>query len=276
VADDPGWFDDNRRFWDERVAIHAASRFYDVDAFVAGGPSPHVFPWMLDQIGSLEGLHVLHLQCHFGMDTLELARRGAASVTGLDFSGEAVGQARDLARRVGLEDRASFVEADVHDAPEALGGRTFDLVFTGIGAIGWLPSARRWAHVVARCTRVGGRLHFTEVHPASRVLADDGLSIAYRYLEHDEPDSFDSPGTYTDVADGVVTEHDAGHEWAHGLGDVVTALIGAGMRLDLLHERTTTFYQQLPILVEVAPGEWGVPPPAELPLLYSLLATRVR
>ena len=276
MADDPTWLDDNRRRWDERVAIHAASDFYDVAAFVAGGPSPHVFPWMLDEIGPLDGLDVLHLQCHFGMDTLELARRGAATVTGLDFSGEAVARAGALAAEVGLADRATFVEADVHDAPEALGGRTFDLVFTGIGAIGWLPSARRWADVVARCTRVGGRLHFTEVHPASRILDDDGERIAYPYLEHVEPDTFDVPGTYTDVPDDVVTVHDRGHEWAHGLGEVVTALIDAGMRLDRLHERTRTFYRQLPILEELAPGEWGVPPPGELPLLYSLLATRVR
>jgi SAM-dependent methyltransferase len=271
MPDDPSPIDDNRLRWDERVAIHAASAFYDVPAFVAGAPSPHVFPWMLDEIGPLDGLHVLHLQCHFGMDTLELARRGAASVTGLDFSGEAVVRAVALAEEVGLADRAHFVQADVFDAPTALDGATYDLVFTGIGAIFWLPDIRRWADVVAACTRPGGRVHLTEVHPVARIFEDDG-SIRWPYLETGEPETFDIPGTYTDGA--VETVHDRGHEWSHGLGEVVTALVGAGMRLDLLHERTSTFYQSLPFLEEVAPGEWAVPGPGELPLLFSLLATR--
>jgi SAM-dependent methyltransferase len=243
MPDDPTFIDDNRLRWDERVAIHAASAFYDVAGFVAGAPSPHVFPWMLEEIGPLDGLHVLHLQCHFGMDTLELARRGAATVTGLDFSGEAVARATALAEEVGLADRARFVEADV----------------------------RRWADVVAACTRPGGRLHLTEVHPVARVFEDDG-SIRWPYLETGEPETFDISGTYTDAT--VATVHDRGHEWSHGLGEVVTALVGAGMRLDLLHEHTRTFYRSLPFLEEVAPGEWAVPPPGELPLLFSLLATR--
>jgi SAM-dependent methyltransferase len=258
--------DDNQRWWDERVPLHVASDFYDVEAFRAGAEPPHS-AWTFDEVGDVRGLDLVHLQCHFGMDTLSLARRGAR-VTGLDFSGPAVEQARALAADIGID--ATFVQADVHDAAAAL-GRTFDVVYTGIGALGWLPSARRWAEVVASLLRPGGFLYLAEIHPFATLFADGEQRIAYPYLEHDEPLVFDEPGTYADRS--AATVHNRTTEWAHGLGEVVTALLDAGLALEWLRERVELFYDFTGWLVEREPGVW-VAPDGELPLLYSLRARK--
>ncbi len=256
----------NRRWWDERVPLHVESEFYDVDAFRAGEDPPHS-AWTFDEVGDVAGLDLVHLQCHFGMDTLSLARRGAR-VTGLDFSAPAVEQARRLASEVGIE--ATFVEADVHDAAAAL-GRTFDVVYTGIGALGWLPDVRRWAGVVASLVRPGGFLYLAEIHPFATLFADGEQRIAYPYLEHEDPLVFDEPGTYADR--GARTEHNRTTEWSHGLGEVVSALIDAGLVLEHLRERVEIFYDFTGWLVERSPGVWAAPE-GELPLLYSLRARK--
>jgi 2-polyprenyl-3-methyl-5-hydroxy-6-metoxy-1,4-benzoquinol methylase len=256
----------NRRWWDERVPLHVESAFYDVDAFRAGTDPPHSV-WALDEVGDVNGLDVVHLQCHFGMDTLALARRGAR-VTGLDFSGPAVDQARALAAELGIE--ATFVQADVHDAVAAL-GRTYDVVFTGIGALNWLPSVDRWTRVVASLLRPGGFLYLAEIHPFSLVFADGEQRIAYPYREHEEPTLIDEPGTYADRE--APTVHNRTTEWNHGIGEIVTALIDGGLVLEFLHERVETFYDSTGWLAERSPGRWGAPE-GELPLLYSLRARK--
>ena len=258
--------DDNRRWWDERVALHVASDFYDVDSFRAGVDPPHS-AWTFDEVGDVAGLDLVHLQCHFGMDTLSLARRGAR-VTGLDFSEPAVEQARALAAELGIE--ATFVQADVHDAHAAL-GRTFDVVYTGIGALGWLPRVQRWAEVVASLLRPGGVLYLAEIHPFAALFAEGEQRIAYPYLEHAEPLVFDEPGTYADRR--AATVHNRTTEWSHGLGEIVTALTDAGLVLEWLRERVELFYDFTGWLVERSPGVWAAPD-GELPLLYSLLARK--
>jgi 2-polyprenyl-3-methyl-5-hydroxy-6-metoxy-1,4-benzoquinol methylase len=256
---------ENRALWDEWTGVHETSAFYDLEGFRRGGVRLRAYE--LEEIGSVEGLEVLHLQCHFGMDTLSLARRGAR-VTGLDFSAPAVEAARRLAADLGIE--ATFVEADVRDAAAAL-GRTFDVVYTGIGALGWLPSVRRWAGVVASILRPGGFLYLAEIHPFATLFAEGEQRIALPYLEHAEPLVFDDPGTYADR--GAQTAHNRTTEWSHGLGEVVTALIEAGLELEWLRERVELFYDFTGWLVERSPGVW-VAPEGELPLLYSLRARR--
>ena len=258
--------DDNRRWWDERVPLHVGSTFYDVDAFRAGTEPAHS-AWTFDEVGDVAGLDLVHLQCHFGMDTLSLARRGAR-VTGLDFSAPAIEQARRLAAEIGIE--ATFVQADVHDAAAAL-GRTYDVVYTGIGALNWLPSIQRWARIVTSLVRPAGFLYLAEIHPFAAVLENEPLRIAYPYLEHAEPLVFDEPGTYADPS--AATVHDRTTEWSHGLGEVVTALIDAGLVLEFLRERVEIFYDFTGWLVEREPGVWAAPE-GELPLLYSLRARK--
>jgi SAM-dependent methyltransferase len=259
--------EDNRRWWDERVPLHASSAFYDVDAFRAGAEPDHS-AWTFDELGDVTGLDLVHLQCHFGMDTLSLARRGARA-TGLDFSEPAVAQGRTLAAELDID--ATFVAADVHDAVAAL-GRTYDIVYTGIGALNWLPSVRRWAEVVAALVRPGGFLYLAEIHPVTGVFGTGPPPrIAYPYLEHAEPLVFDEPGTYADRE--ASTEHNRTTEWSHGVGEVVTALVEAGLVVEWLRERVEIFYDRTGWLVERSPGVWATPE-GELPLLYSLKARK--
>ena len=222
MADD--WFEVNREMWDERVPIHVASELYDVEAFVAGRSS--LRPFELAELPDVRGRTLVHPQCHFGEDTLSWARLGAR-VTGLDFSGPAVEAARALASRCELE--AEFVEANVYDASEALGGRRFDIVYTGLGALNWLPDIERWARVMASLVAPGGCLYLAEFHPFTHVFGDDDLSVEYPYFH--EPDRpFEFPSTRRHYANpGAETVHNRAFEWNHGLGSVVCAIIGAGL-----------------------------------------------
>jgi SAM-dependent methyltransferase len=259
------WLQTNREMWDERVPIHVASGFYDVEAFVAGAST--LRPFEVQELGDLSGRTLVHLQCHFGLDTLSLARAGAR-VTGLDFSEPAVGAARALAVRTGIE--AEFVHANVYDAVDALGGRRFDVVYTGLGAINWLPDIEAWASTVAALLAPGGTFYLAEFHPFADVFADDDLTVAYPYF-HDKPLVFDEPGTYADLE--AKTTHNRSIEWTHGLGSVVSALIDAGLRIELLHEHDHTLFPRWPMLRREADGAYRFPHATpSLPLMYSLRA----
>ncbi|MEA2227796.1 MAG: hypothetical protein QOF29_1732 [bacterium] len=259
------WLETNRAMWDERVPLHVEGEFYDVAGFLAGKTALRAFE--LEEMGSVEGLSLVHPQCHFGLDTLSWARRGAR-VTGLDFSGPAVEAAGAIAERAGLE--ADFVQANVYDAAEALGGRRFDVVYTGLGALIWLPDVRRWADVMTSLLEPGGRFYLSEFHPIADVFGDDDLSIAHPYFGA-EPIVWDEPGTYADLS--AVTEHNRSIEWHHGMGEVVSALIDAGLRIELLHEHDHTLFPRWPFLVRSGPI-WRLPEGIpSLPLMYSLRAT---
>jgi SAM-dependent methyltransferase len=260
------WLAVNRALWDERVPIHVASAFYDVDAFLAGGSTLRSFEF--EEVGRVAGLTLLHAQCHFGLDTLSWARRGAR-VTGLDFSAPAISAARKLASDAGIE--AEFVAADVYTAVEALAGRRFDLVYTGLGALNWLPDVERWARVMAALVAPGGRFYLAESHPFVSVFGDDDLSVAYPYF-HAEPLVWDEPGTYADP--DAPTVHNRSIEWNHGLGAVVSALIGAGLRIEFLHEHDYTLFARWPFLERAGNGTYRLPKGTpSLPLMYSILAS---
>ena len=222
----------NRAWWDERVPTHVTDGFYDVDAFLAGRPT--LRPFEMGEMGDVTGATLVHLQCHFGLDTLSWARRGAA-VTGVDFSPNAIDAVRDLAGRAGLA--AEFVEANVYDAVEALDRRTFDVVYTSIGAIIWLPDIVRWAATVAALLAPGGRFYMAEFHPFSVVLGDEDLTVVDAYFD-EGPILSEEPGSY--AAPGAKTLHDRSVTWNHGLGGVVTALAQAGLRIEFLHEHPFT------------------------------------
>ena len=261
----------NRDLWDARTPIHVKSDFYDVDGFRAGRTS--LRPLEIAEVGDVAGKRLLHLQCHFGLDTLSWARLGAR-VTGLDFSSAAVAEATRLASELGVT--ARFVESDVYDAVGALDGETFDVVFTSYGVIAWLPDIRRWASVVADLVAPGGFFYLAEIHPASQVLDDEPgveeLRVGYPYWTKSGPLRFHESGTYAD--------HDADIElpeyvWLHGLGDIVTALIDAGLVLEFLHEHEATVFQQLPFLEQDDEGWWRLPADQpSLPLLFSLRARK--
>ena len=266
----------NRASWDERAPAHAASRDYAVDQFASDpGHLSEVVRFDLPLLGDIGGLRGVHLQCHIGTDTVSLARLGA-DMTGLDFSPASLAQARRIARLAGADVR--FVEAAVYDAPGALGPEPFDLVYTGIGALCWLPDIARWARVVAGLLRPGGRLFIREGHPVLWALDDprpDGLlAVEYPYFEREEAMVFDEGGTYVDT-DAVFT-HNRTHEWNHGLGEIVTALVAAGMDLTGLVEHDSVPWDALPGQMErIGGGEWRLADrPWRLPHTYTLQAIR--
>lgn len=266
----------NRRLWDARTPIHVASAFYDVDGFRGGASTLHDLE--VGEVGDVTGRSLLHLQCHFGLDTLSWARLGA-TVTGLDFSPAAIEAARALAEETGLAGVATFVESDVDAAPAHpdLADRTFDVVFTSYGALTWMPDIWRWAEVAASFVAPGGFLYVAELHPATQTLDDEpgieDLRLGYPYWTRPEaPLRFEEEGTYADVDAPIKLPE---YCWQHGLGDIVTAVIDAGLTLEFLHEHDRTVYPQLPFLVEDGDGWWRLPDgmPAQ-PFLFSLRASR--
>ena len=224
----------------------------------------------------MTGRSLLHLQCHFGIDTLSWARLGAI-VTGIDFSPAAIRLARELAADIGIAD-ARFIESNVYQLPVRLADE-FDIVYTSRGVLGWLPDIRGWARVVAGFVKPGGRFYISEVHPVVQAFENEGvapreLRLAYPYWEHGDPLIFDVHGSYADRTAEVGEQQE--HGWNHGLGEIVTALIDAGLRIDSLEELPWLDWGT-DFLVESEPGSGRhVLPdgPGELPLMFTLLATK--
>jgi len=266
----------NRASWDERAPAHAASPDYGVDRF-ATDPAflSEVVRFDRPLLGDISGLRGVHLQCHIGTDTISLARLGA-TMTGLDFSPASIAQAHRIAGLAGADVR--FVQAEVYDAPTVLEPRSFDLVYTGIGALCWLPDIARWAGVVAGLLRPGGRLFIREGHPMLWALEDGRpdrlLVVEYPYFEREEPMVFDEGGTYVET-DAIFT-HNRTHEWNHGLGEIVTALMNAGMDLTGLAEHDSVPWDALPGQMEqIEGGEWRLADrPWRLAHSYTLQAVR--
>jgi SAM-dependent methyltransferase len=268
----------NMANWDERVPAHAASPDYHVADFIADPDFlSKVVRFDRPRLGDLSGLRGVHLQCHIGTDTISLARLGA-SMTGLDFSGPAVRQAQDLAAKTGAD--AVFVESDVYAAAEVLGRENFDLVYTGIGALCWLPNVSRWAGVVGELLRPGGRLFIREGHPMLWAMQDgrddDLLVTTYPYFETAEALVIDEGGTYveTDVEFAATLTH----EWNHGLGEIVTALLDAGLTITELTEHDSVPWNALPGLMERTElDEWRlISRPERLAASYTIQAVKNR
>lgn len=263
---------ENLRNWESRVPVHAASRAYDLPGLAADPErlSPVVTydrPWL----GDLSGLDVVHLQCHIGTDSLSLARLGGR-VTGVDFSPSALAVARDLAAAAGVD--ARFVESELYAVPAVLGAE-FDLVYTGVGALNWLPDIRGWARVVAGLLRPGGRLYVRDGHPMMNTLhdgiPDDVLRVTLPYFEGQVLHWFQET-TYTD---GPPVASPAMNEWNHALGEIVQAVIDAGLTVTALREHQECEWQAFPHLVEGADGKFRLSEgPERLPLMFTLEARR--
>ena len=274
---DGEWLDDNRANWDERVPVHLASGFYDQEPLRAGGSV--LDPIVAREIGELypdglDGLRVLHLQCHFGSDTLSLAQLGA-SVVGIDFSRPAVQEARRMAAELDLPSPARFIEANIYDARHILPEpESFDLVFTTWGTIGWLPDVAEWARIIAWFLKPGGAFYFADGHPAAFVFDGDGgpggmPEFAFPYSST-EPDVLDDPGDYADP--DAVLEHGRTWEWMHPLAEVHSALRDAGLTVDTLREHFEVPFAMFPVLVGNDEGMWAWPDRPWLPLSCSLVA----
>ncbi|SDQ77837.1 Methyltransferase domain-containing protein [Pseudomonas sp. UC 17F4] len=265
----------NRRNWDERAPLHAASGDYEVETFVADPAHlSEVVRFDLPRLGDIRGQRAVHLQCHIGTDTLSLSRLGA-EVSGLDFSAQSLAQARALAQRCAA--RIDYVEADVYAADQVLPAAAFDLVYTGIGALIWLPSIERWARTVAALLKPGGRLFLREGHPMLLAVNEDHqdkLVIEYPYFEREAPTVWDSGETYVET-DGVL-EQTVTHEWNHGLGEIISALLKHGLQITALEEHDSIPWEALPgQMSKDEGGEWLLDKDRwRLPLSYTLQAVK--
>lgn len=267
----------NRANWDERAPAHAASADYGVARFLQDPRHlSDVVAFDRERLGDIDGLRGLHLQCHIGTDTLSLSRLGAR-MSGLDFSAPALDAARDLAARAGAE--IDYVQADAYAAAEVLGRGRFELLYTGIGALCWLPDVRRWAELVADLLAPGGRLFLREGHSALWAIderrEDRLLVAAYPYFETKEPLIFDEEGTYVDT--DVTFVHNRTASWNHGLGELLTAVLDAGLRITQFVEHRSVPWEALPgSMTKDAPfDEWRLTDnPDRLPLTYTLQAVK--
>ena len=262
----------NRILWNAWTKIHEDSEFYNLTGFKAGQSSLKSIE--VEELGDVGGKSLLHLQCHFGMDTLSWARLGA-QVTGVDISDEAITLARSLAEELNLD--ARFVCADIYDLPKNLDGQ-FDIFFTSYGILCWLGDLTRWGQIIAHFLKPGGIFYIVEIHPFSDTLDwqkdKPELSVRFPYFHVPEPESFDAETSYAGP-DTQKTEPITNYQWFHSLSDIVNALIGAGLRIEFLHEFPVTVFQQLPFMKQNADGWWRLPEGLpEIPLLFSLEATK--
>lgn len=257
------YLDLNREAWNRKTDVHVRSDFYDVQGFLAGQSTLNGIELAL--LGDVNGKSVLHLQCHFGLDTLSLARMGA-EVCGVDLSDNAIAKARELNAQLGLS--AEFVCCDVYTLPEHL-NRQFDIVYTSYGTIGWLPDIQRWASVVSHFMKPGGRLVFAEFHPVVWMFDDKFEQVAYRYF-HSEPIVETGSGSYAD-RDAPITHTTV--SWNHGLAEVISALIASGLRIRQFTEYDYSPYNCFAGTVEFAPGKFRIAHLGDkIPMVYSLLA----
>lgn len=264
----------NRELWDAWTKINVESAFYDVPSFRNGQRPIRLADYEREEVGSVEGETLLHLQCHFGLDTLSWARLGAIA-TGIDFSDEAIAAARGLAGEVGIP--ATFIRSDLYRLPDVL-DEQFDIVYTSCGVLSWLPDIASWGRVAAHFVRPGGFLYVTEIHPVAQAFENDGvepgdLRLAYPYWSRPEPLRFEVRGSYADRearTDGLVE-----YAWDHSLGEIVTSLADAGLRLEFLHEFDFVRWP-VDFLVEGEDGLWRLPDGSKgsLPLFFSLKATK--
>jgi len=267
MTDDPQlerYFTENRELWDEWTDIHAASPFYDLAAFEDGESTLREIE--REALGDVSGKTLLHLQCHFGLDTLSWARLGARP-TGVDFSPRAIALARRLAAKHHLP--VEFHCANIY-ALDGIADRRFDIVFTSYGALGWLPDLGPWARAVAARLAPGGVFFFVEFHPVVWMFDSELQSIRYSYFNR---------GVISETAKGSYANRDEGgerrsHGWNHPISDVLGALLGVGLRLEAFAEYDYSAYNCFANMYEVAPGRWRIRGHEELPLMYSLRASR--
>ena len=264
------YFKANRQLWDAWTGIHVKSKFYDVEGFKAG--RRNLGSVVRGALGDVRGKSLLHLQCHFGMDTLAWARFGAR-VTGADFSEEAIKHARELSGQIGLD--ANFICSNIYDLPNALSGQ-FDFVFTSYGAIYWLPDLPKWAQIIAHFLKLGGTFFIADEHPFALVFENEGdvtdFQVHYPYFHSDEPMRWDTHGSYADPTADV---HNVEYGWQHSMSDVVNSLIAAGLRIQELSEYPFIAWQMFPFMEQDAEGWWRLPERlVQIPLMFTVKARK--
>lgn len=261
------YFKTNKDTWDKKVSIHTASKFYDVEGFLKGKSSLNAYE--LAEVGDVKGKSLLHLQCHFGQDTLSWSRLGA-KCTGIDISNEGIIEAKKLNDKLGLD--ATFIESNLYDVPEKVIGE-FDVVFTSYGVIGWLPDLKFWGEIIASKLKKGGVFYMIEFHPI--VWMYDFLKtppkLTYPYLKgkviYEE-----YKGTYANSNANIISKE---YGWNHGLGEVVSSLVNAGLEIEFLHEFEKSPYNSFPEMDKTNDGMYVLKEDQRMiPLLFSIRAIK--
>jgi SAM-dependent methyltransferase len=275
----------NRKLWDTKVAHHVASDFYDVAGFLKGANPLNDIELAL--LGDVKGKRILHLQCHFGQDSIALARLGA-SVTGVDFSEKAIEKAKQLATEVG-EEKASFICCNIYNLKEHLlpqplqrrgdyfeegavvGVELFDIVFTSYGTIGWLDNLDAWANIVSTYLKPGGKFVFAEFHPVVWMFDNDFERVEYRYFKS-EPIVEVETGTYADKNAPITT---TSITWNHGIGEVFAALIANGLSVKTFQEFDYSPYNCFNKTIEIAPRKYQIEALGnKIPMVYAMMAMK--
>lgn len=256
----------NKKLWDAKTNIHFDSDFYDVKSFIEGKDSLNSIEKEL--LGDLKGKSVLHLQCHFGMDTISLARYGAIA-TGVDLSGEAISRARDLANK--LEVDTKFIESDVYQLPEKLNEK-FDIIYTSYGVLGWLPDMEKWATIVNHFLKPGGKLVLVEFHPVVWMFSYDFSKIEFSYID-EKPIIEESEETYTDGGNHIKSKS---VEWNHSLSKVINSLLKVGLTLMNFEEYDYSPYNCFENTIEKEGGKYQIKGLEEkIPMVYSVVVQKL-
>lgn len=261
---------ENYQWWNEAAPLHATSTFYDVEGFLMGKSTLHDIE--LERLGDLRGKKLLHLQCHFGMDTLSLARLGA-KVTGIDFSDEAIKLAKSLNEKLGLD--AEFVCSNLYDLPQNLSG-LYDIVYTSYGVLCWLNDLQGWAETIAHFLKPGGLFLVVEGHPLADLFEpkEGQLHLTGSYFYDQHPHTETGDGTYA-VPDAV-KKHKTTNEWAHSMSEIMQALWSAGLKITSFTEYPYCFYEKFAGMMEQDTNGWWVlqDKRLKLPMMFSMTARK--
>jgi SAM-dependent methyltransferase len=259
----------NQKLWNEWTKEHEKSSFYDLQGFKAG--KERLKSTELQEVGDVRGKSLLHLQCHFGMDTLAWARHGA-TVVGVDLSNESIALAQSLSKELNIP--ANFICSDILTLPDVLEGQ-FDIVFTSYGILHWLRDLKGWAQVIKHFLKPDGFFYIVEDHPFMRIFSSDpflGIKPDNPYFFTEQPYEAETTGSYATNFEG---EARAYYMWDHSIGEVINSLIDAGLHIEFLHEFPFALRQKLPNMIPGEDGYWHFPPDFNMiPLLFSLKAGR--
>lgn len=272
VTMDKKYFEANRKLWDEfaKLHFHSENNEYNVKAFLEGKTT--LKPYEIEEMGDVKDKTLLHLQCHFGLDTLSWAKRGAI-VTGVDFSGEAIKFAKQIAKQVELE--ANFIQTNLYDLPAVL-SEQFDIVYTSIGVLCWLNDLKKWAEIISQFLKPSGFFYIAESHPFSHVFDNEHeteLTLKYDYFHNPEPMEFIADGSY--ARDDVKIKPHVEYEWSHSLSDILNSLISVGLKIEFLHEYPFSPMKSYPFAERGTNGYYRLKnQKAEVPLFFTLKATK--
>lgn len=259
------YIDINKKLWNQKTEIHYDSDFYDVESFIKGKDSLNSIE--INLLGKIKGKKILHLQCHFGLDTISLSRHGALA-TGIDFSEKAIEKAQKLNESLGTN--AKFIQSDIYKLPEILDDK-FDIVFTSYGAIGWLPDMSKWAKIINQFLKPGGEFIMVEFHPIVWMFSYDFKRVEFNYMDSD-PIIEELEGTYTDK-DAQIKEKSV--SWNHGLSTVLDSLIKTGLKITDFEEYNYSPYNCFENTIKIDDGKFKIKGLEDkIPMIYSLKAAK--